>query len=223
MQLLTQNSDLKKSGIYSWTLPAHTTSAALSDGRKINTCPNAGICAAFCYAKQGTYMFKNVKAAHLEKLELCVNRPDQWIELMNAELAKKKYLGRYIRVHDAGDFFSKEYTLNWFKIMNANPDVNFYAYTKEVQLFKFDLKDIIPDNFTIVYSYGGRQDNLIDRDNDRHSDVFGNYEEMIKQGYSDAVDQDDKLAAYGDNKKVGLFRNNIRHFVKKMGDKFDKE
>jgi hypothetical protein len=55
MNLLTQNSDLKKSGIYGWTLPAHWST--LTDGTKFNTCPNAGVCAAFCYAKNGTYNF----------------------------------------------------------------------------------------------------------------------------------------------------------------------
>jgi len=66
MNLLTQNSDLRKSGIFGWTLPAHWVT--LTDGTKFNTCPNAGACAAFCYAKNGTYLFSNVRKAHIEKL-----------------------------------------------------------------------------------------------------------------------------------------------------------
>ena len=54
MNLLTQNSDLKRTGIYGWTLPAHVVK--LSDGSTFNVCPNAGICAKFCYAKTGTYI-----------------------------------------------------------------------------------------------------------------------------------------------------------------------
>ena len=65
MQLLTQNEDLKKSGIYGWTLPAHWNT--LSNGTKFNTCPNAGICAAFCYAKNGRWNFSNVKKGGLLK------------------------------------------------------------------------------------------------------------------------------------------------------------
>ena len=49
-KLLTQNSDLKKTGIYGWTLPAHWVK--LSNGKKFNTCPNAGICAAFAMQNQ---------------------------------------------------------------------------------------------------------------------------------------------------------------------------
>jgi len=215
MNLLTQNSDLRKSGIYGWTIPAHWV--RLSNGDRFNTCPNASACAAFCYAKNGTYRFKNVLKSHIEKLELVLNDLPKFKQLMNAELSKKKYRGKYIRIHDAGDFFSKDYALAWVDIAVFNPQVNFYSYTKEVQLFKVDLKHNIPSNLIMIYSFGGRQDYLIDKENDRHSDVFPNYDEMIALGYND-IEQDDKLAAIHPNKKVGLYRNNIKHFIKKMGN-----
>ena len=216
MNLLTQNSDLKKSGIYGWTLPAHWS--ILTDGTKFNTCPNAGVCAAFCYAKNGTYNFSNVKKAHIEKLELVLNEPNKWKSLMNDELKKKKYIGKYIRIHDAGDFYSIEYALQWIDIANSNKQCIFYAYTKEVEMFKNKLNSLIPENFIVVYSFGGKQDNLIDRGKDRHSDVFYNYEKMIEDGYNDIKD-DDKQAAINENFKVGLYRNNIPNLIKKMGNK----
>jgi hypothetical protein len=216
MNLLTQNSDLKRTGIYGWTLPAHVVK--LSDGSTFNVCPNAGICAKFCYAKTGTYMFSNVKKSHLEKLELVLNDLQLWEDMMNTELSKKKYIDGYIRIHDAGDFFSMEYALSWFNIANTNPQCTFYAYTKEVKLFKEDLKDEIPSNFILIYSYGGKQDDLIDRDTDRHSDVFTDYDEMIRAGYND-ISEDDKESAINENHRVGLYRNNIRHLIKKQGDK----
>jgi hypothetical protein len=216
MNLLTQNSDLRKSGIYGWTLPAHWVT--LTNGQKFNTCPNAGACAAFCYAKNGTYKFKNVLKSHVEKLELVLNELPKFKKLMNAELSKGKYKGKYIRIHDAGDFFSMDYAMAWIDITNSNPLVNFYSYTKEVSLFKITLANKIPTNFVIIYSYGGKEDHLIDVNSDRHSDVFPNYDEMIALGYND-IEQDDKLAAIHPNKKVGLYRNNIKHFIKKMGNK----
>jgi hypothetical protein len=214
MNLLTQNSDLKKTGIYSWTLPAHIVK--LNNGSNFNTCPNAGICAGFCYAKNGTYNFSNVKKSHIEKLELVLFNREKWIEMMNTELSKSKYVGKHIRIHDAGDFFSADYFNDWLTICRNNPTVNFYAYTKEVKLVKEHTD--IPDNFTAIYSYGGRQDNLIDKETDRHSDVFSNYDEMIAQGYID-IEEDDKLAATSQNHKIGLYRNNIPHFIKKMKGK----
>ena len=77
-------------------------------------------------------------------------------------------------------------------IAKSNPQCTFYAYTKEVKMFKEDISNMIPNNFIVIYSYGGKQDHLIDRDNDRHSDVFPDYDEMIKLGYKD-IEEDDKL------------------------------
>lgn len=219
MNLLTQNSDLKKTGIFGWTIPAHNVT--LTNGKTFNTCPNAGVCGAFCYAKSGTYNFSNVKKAHLEKLELVLKHPDLFRAMMNEELAKKKYIGKFVRIHDAGDFFAHWYAKLWMSIARNNPEVTFYTYTKEVALFK-SFKKSIPNNFIVIYSFGGKQDHLIDVENDRHSDVFTNYEQMIAEGYVDIAD-DDKQAAINPNHKIGLYRNNIAHFVKKQGSKTFRE
>lgn len=216
MKLFTQNSDLKKSGIYGWTLPAHLVT--LPDGTRFNTCPNAGVCGAFCYAKTGTYMFRNVKAAHMQKLDLVLNRRKEWLALMRAELAKPKYRGKFIRIHDAGDFFEYSYALDWCNLATEYPLVRFYAYTKEVHLFKYDLPELVPDNLTLIYSFGGKQDYLIDKQRDRHSDVFPDPESMLAAGYTD-IAEDDSLAATCASGKVGLLRNNIPHLIKKQGNK----
>lgn len=216
MNIFTQNSDLRKTGIYGWTLPAHWVT--LSDGTRFNTCPNAGVCGAMCYAKSGTYQFKNVKKAHLEKLELVLNEPERFRQMVNEELSKPKYKGKYIRIHDAGDFFSKQYALMWLEIAEDNPQCIFYAYTKEVLMFKAAKSySIIPTNFIVIFSFGGKQDHMIDREVDRHSDVFTDYDQMIAAGYNDIAD-DDKQAAIHPNHKVGLYRNNIKHFIKKQGE-----
>jgi hypothetical protein len=216
MNIFTQNSDLRKTGIYGWTLPAHWVT--LSDGTRFNTCPNAGVCGAMCYAKSGTYQFKNVKKAHLEKLELVLKDLIVFKKIINEELTKKKYIGKYIRIHDAGDFFNHDYMIAWATIALSNPQCIFYAYTKEVEMHK-ELKDIFtwPKNFIIIYSFGGKQDHMIDREVDRHSDVFTDYDQMIAAGYNDIAD-DDKQAAIHPNHKVGLYRNNIKHFIKKQGE-----
>ena len=216
MNLFTQNSDLKKGGIYGWTLPAHWVT--LTNGKKFNTCPKADVCAGFCYAKNGTYLFKNVRKSHIEKLELVLFNRDKWVSMMNEELCKKKYEGKYIRIHDAGDFFSIDYALDWIGIAKSNPQCTFYAYTKEVGMFKDALADKMPENFILIFSYGGKEDYLINKETDRHSDVFYDYDEMIASGYNDIGD-DDKEAAINPNHKVGLFRNNIKHFIKKMGNR----
>ena len=211
MNLLTQNSELKKSGIFGWTLPAHWVT--LTDGTKFNTCPSAGVCAAFCYAKNGTYLFSNVRKAHIEKLELVLNNREEWKRIMIEEINKPKYKGKYIRIHDAGDFFNEQYAKDWIDIANECNESIFYTYTKEVILMKKLEK---PNNFIVIYSFGGKQDNHINKDIDRHSDVFPDYDEMIRLGYVD-IAEDDKEAAINPNHRIGLYRNNIKHFIKKMG------
>jgi hypothetical protein len=213
MQLLTQNSDLKKGGIFGWTLPAHWITR--EDGSKFNTCPNAGICAAFCYAKSGRWNFSNVRKAHLEKLELALS--DNFVPVMNEELSKKKYAGKFIRIHDGGDFFNVAYLMKWRMIAVSNPQCTFYSYTKEVSMVK-KFMHTFPDNLIIIFSFGGREDALINRNRDRNSDVFTSLERLVEEGYS-LIGDDDSFAATSENKKVGLLANNIKHLVKKQGDK----
>lgn len=213
MQLLTQNSDLKQGGIYGWTLPAHWVTRL--NGTKFNTCPNAGICSAFCYAKSGRWNFSNVRKAHLEKLELALS--DNFVAVMNEELSKKKYVGKFIRIHDGGDFFDLPYLMKWRLIAVSNPQCTFYSYTKEVSMIKRH-KDILPSNFIVIFSYGGKEDMLIDREQDRNSDVFTSLDELVANGYT-LIGDDDSLSATCPNKKVGLLANNIKHLQKKQGTK----
>ncbi len=217
MQLLTQNSDLKKSGIWGWTIPAHNIT--LNNGERFNTCPNAGICGAFCYAKNGTYLFPKVRAAHIAKLEMVLNDPEGWKDAMVWELSAKKYSGKFIRIHDAGDFFAQWYAELWLNIAFQNPDKTFYTYTKEVRLFN-ELRESgkLPDNFITIYSFGGKQDFLINKETDRHSEVFPDLQEMLDAGYID-IAEDDSLAATSPNHRIGLYRNNIPQFIKKMGNR----
>lgn len=212
MKLFTQNAYLKKNGIFNWTIPAHNVT--LTNGSKFNVCPNANVCGAFCYAKTGMFMFPNVKKSHLEKLELVLFNREQWKQMVLDELKLEKYIGKFIRIHDAGDFFSIDYAMDWMEIINANPNVNFYAYTKQIHMFKNEIV-VHPKNFVVIFSFGGKLDHMIDRENDRHSDVFTDYAKLIDANYFD-VKHDDKLAATNPNKKIGLYVNNIPHVFKKM-------
>jgi hypothetical protein len=65
-KLLTQNSELRPDGIFNWSLPAFAIK--LTNGQNFNVCPQAGACASFCYARNGTYLFKNVRGRHIANL-----------------------------------------------------------------------------------------------------------------------------------------------------------
>ncbi|MEU5959305.1 hypothetical protein [Streptomyces sp. NPDC047525] len=212
--LLTQNSDLRRIGVYNWTLPAFVVT--LPDGSNFNVCPQAGACAKLCYARVGTYRFKNVLAAHIRNLLLCRDSPKEFEERMTEELSHRRYEGKWIRLHDSGEFFSDEYLLTWMRIMDSVPAVGYYCYTKEVSRFKRLVENQQPDNFLWCYSLGGKEDHLLDLETDRHADVFPDLEALISAGYSDQSESD-LLSVLGDSPLVGIPANRIKHLLKKQG------
>ena len=209
--LTNGNRELRKDGIFTWSIPA--LSVKTSKGKFVSTCPNADACANLCYARNGTYRFKNVKAAHLRNLEMLIDDLGAWQQLMREELLHKRYEGKYVRIHDSGDFFSEEYLDAWIGLAGINPRVTFYAYTKEVEMVK---KKQLPSNFKILFSMGGKQDHLIDKENDRHADVFPSLEALRNAGYSDQG-ENDLLAITLPTNKIGIVANNIPHLRKKQG------
>jgi hypothetical protein len=211
-KLLTQNSELKPHGIFNWTLPAF--GVTLTDGTTMNVCPNAGACASFCYARNGTYLFSNVKGRHIANLEYVLNDPQGWQQQMMSEVQHPKMSGKHVRIHDSGDFFSAEYLLLWLHIARETPAVTFYAYTKEVALVKAHVGEI-PRNFRYLFSMGGKQDHLIDPDVDRHADVFPDEAAILDAGYMNQSESD-LLAITLPTTRIGIPANNIKHFNKKI-------
>jgi hypothetical protein len=213
-RLLRQNRELREVGAWNWTLPA--LGAKLDDGRTILTCPQAGACAALCYARSGTFRFKNVKAAHARNLKLVIDTPDEWESAMNDEIARYIKPGSYVRIHDSGDFFAADYLVAWMRIATNHPAVIFYAYTKEVSLFKRLVEGKAPTNFRWLYSMGGKEDHLIDVERDRHAEVFPTKYALESAGYFDQS-ASDILAITAPTNRIGIVANNIPHFKKKQG------
>lgn len=237
--MLTQNSELRAEHIFNWTLPAWV--AKKSDGKAFNVCSQAGACVKFCYARNGTYNFPLVKAAHLRNLERVQDDLNGWMVEMLDELSRKKFrangksrlpkLSRehlsptvakllddgagVVRVHDAGDFFDETYLLAWLTIAQMTPDVLFYVYTKEVALFKRVVEPNAPANFLWCYSMGGKQDHLVDKSVDYHADVFTSQDQMDEAGYYNQ-EESDLLCVIAPSNKIGIPANNIPHYKKGM-------
>lgn len=125
----------------------------------VNTCPGAGTCKHDCFAmKGGKVQFQGPWLSDGRILTYLLNDPDGFFSRLKAEIEKevKKSKGEYkvsIRWHDAGDFFSPEYTALAFKLARELPDVDFYAYTK--------VSDVAlgqkPENFMINWSEGASE------------------------------------------------------------------
>jgi len=198
MNLLTQNSKLKKTSktlslrVFNFGIPAYKSASG-----KL-TCPMADECVKFCYAKKGAYIWGNVKPAFEKRYEL--SKTDDFIPTMNAEIQSKK--PDYVRVHDSGDYYSKAYLDKWIEIAIHNPNVRFYSYTNMIEMF---LNTSLPDNYDIIFSDSGKQKSLINPLKHRHTKIFSTSFALKEAGYTDASSVD-LMATKWFNKtnKVGL-------------------
>jgi hypothetical protein len=211
-RLLTQNREMKSIGAWNWSLPAWA--GRLPDGRTYNTCPSGGICRHVCYALNGTYRWPVVRARHQANLALVLDDLPGWEHAMTGELGAVKFRGAWIRIHDAGDFFSDDYLQAWLRICLARPEVNFYCYTKEVARFRVFVEPQPPENVLWVYSYGGTQDHLLNVDTDRVADIFTDEAAITAAGWS-SQEASDLLAVLGP-RLVGIPANRIPAFLRQL-------
>lgn len=192
---LAQNGKMKKATkrTFNFGIPA------LRSASGFVTCPSAGVCAKPCYARKAAYTWKVVKNAYEERLALSLT--SDFVPVISHEI-KRRRIDR-VRIHDSGDFYSSEYLDKWIEIMRRHPNVEFYTYTKRVLMLKdYDRRGLLPGNFSVVLSVGGKEDHYIDTEKDRHAWIFTSKENLLKAGYADAS-QDDTVAT-GENRKIGL-------------------
>jgi len=200
-QILTQNDKMRKTSkennirLFNFGITAYQ-----SHSTKKMTCPFAKDCIKFCYARKGSFIWTNTKKAYEKRYLLTKD-----IDLFKAKMmdAIKRRKATHIRIHDSGDFYNFAYINIWFQIMRENENVIFYAYTKSKILFDRLRKIDIPQNFTIIYSLGSKNDDLINLKKDRHSKIFESETELLKAGYINAS-KNDLIAISKDNHKVGL-------------------
>ncbi len=123
----------------------------------IKSCLNHKTCATFtdkagkkhkCYAVQPYTQYKQTRRAWDENFSLAqTDLPE-----LEKQLLKyfKGYNGKLFRIHVSGDFFSTEYLDMWIRVIKANPDVKFLAYTK---VYGFFNNKELPGNFTVLLSF----------------------------------------------------------------------
>jgi len=166
-KILGSNAKMEKSAtegeiVYDLTLPALSgivVDEDTGDFVEIKTCPAAGECQLYCYARKGGYvMFPASSMSAAQALNFLVNDPTGYMAMVNKEIqllksrAAKHGIQLVVRWHDAGDFFSKQYLDLAYEVAQQNPDVKFYAYTKVADVSTGDK----PNNFIINFSTGAR-------------------------------------------------------------------
>ena len=125
---------------YDLTLPALSgivVDEETGDFVEIKTCPGAGECQLFCYARKGGYrMFPASSMSAAQALNFLVNDPEGYMSMFDREVkmaakrTSKAGVKLLVRIHDAGDFFSKDYYNLAMNVARNNPDAKFYFYTK---------------------------------------------------------------------------------------------
>lgn len=180
--MLSQNSKMKKATLktYDFCLPKRV-------------CIGKGECDKWCFMNDGFYNMPIVKAKHEKNLKDSMQ--DDFIYKMHEEIKKLK--PEAIRIHSGGDFYSREYLNKWLWIIDNNPNVVFYCYTKSIPLF-LHMKQ--RENFRIVYSLGGKWDYLIKEHNLRSCETVNYYSNL-----ADSSDDDDSTIIFS-NRNIELIR-----------------
>ena len=180
--------------------------SADTDINGVNSCPGALACRGVCYAKQGTYLFKNVKEARFFNLQASFS-PD-FRDMLIWDLISITNKGKIncVRIHDSGDFHSQAYLDAWKDAARFFPNVTFYAYTKSLHL---DIHSNLPANFKLVQSLGGKYDDRVNLSMP-HSRIFSDHDARVAAGYVDG--NVDDMPAINGEVNIGL----VYHGVKKL-------
>jgi hypothetical protein len=154
----------------------------------------------------GRYINPMVKAKHSRNTFLTFNLGEFKTAAENElrEKCKNPKKRLFVRIHSSGDFYSIGYLRTWIEIAKKFPDVTFYGYTKMVSMLKAHI-DEIPANMIFAYSFGGKEDRLIDVNTDKHAFVFETKDALIKAGYDDGSTTD-KIVML--TNKIGLVYHN---------------
>ena len=198
-KLLKQNEKITHSGgetaqYYNIGLPALKGLAVnekTGDFIVVDTCPGAGACKVYCYAKKGGYVqWKASSMSQTKVLNFLLNDPQGFKAKLESEIQTevdkfaKKGAKVVIRWHDAGDFFSPDYVDLAYSVARKFHQVDFYAYTKMANVATGNK----PDNFKMNFSMGAtpEQEKQIQPKTTKHSTV------VPKPMFTDLILKDDK-------------------------------
>ena len=121
------------------------------------SCPGATtVCETVCYAGKLEKIFPTVKVNLLHNWELLRNADFDTMQTLLSDMidefivdCEKKNAPKLFRIHWDGDFFNDTYTNAWKFVIEKNPDIQFWVYTR-VKSAALILKDI--DNLSLYYS-----------------------------------------------------------------------
>ena len=121
------------------------------------SCPGAtSVCESVCYAGKLEKVFPTVKKNLLHNWELLRNADGLEMVMLLTDMindfledCEKKSAPKLFRIHWDGDFFNDTYANAWKFVIEHNPDIQFWVYTR-VKSAAIILKDI--PNLSLYYS-----------------------------------------------------------------------
>lgn len=160
LQELAVYLDIPKTHVVGFDLPAgHTCPAAKvcksTANRETGKITDGKHCEFRCYAASIEAFSPSARRSHWHNFDNL-----QGLDIQDmAQLISDSIPARVevVRIHASGDFYSKQYFLAWVEVAKMNPDIIFFGYTKMLPYVSMDM----PDNMSLVYSYGGVFDNKV--------------------------------------------------------------
>ena len=142
-----------------------------------------------CFAASDEARHKNVRAQRWHNFDILRNLD---IETMVDEISMALPADAdLVRTHVGGDFFNNRYFVAWMLVAKMFPRVTFYAYTKSIPYWVANL-DLVPDNFILNGSRGGRADSMLDKYELKVAEVVFSLEEAEAKGLE--IDHDERHA-----------------------------
>lgn len=92
------------------------------------TCPGRGACESFCYAKKLMKLRPNVNDYYYRCMDLLENDIDSYFKNIQQSIDENMY--SVVRIHESGDFYTVEQIRGWIALVQNNPTVSFFGYTR---------------------------------------------------------------------------------------------
>ena len=103
---------------------------------------------------------------------------------------------RRVRIDVSGDFYRQDLFRAWCEVARRHPELMFYAYTKSLHFWVAN-KELVPANFKLTASKGGKFDHLITEHALKYAEVVFSESQAQKLGLQ--IDHDNNLAWSQDN------------------------
>jgi len=109
-----------------------------------------------CYGATLEGAFPSVRALHWQNFQAMIDAKTT-LKMKNEIIKAISPKIKVLRIHSFGDFFNENYFRAWLAVAEKFPQISFFGYTKVLPYVSMAK----PDNFKLVYSYGGLMDDCL--------------------------------------------------------------